>query len=726
MKLKRWVYVIAIGIAVFQAVPVKAATDISNCPSGEIVGQPPMAQVPTYDYDAVGILQFHFHFTSESWNYNTLKVGYYDQGCVFVSEQNTGQVGGVALPPAKNLLVKVETSVPGKYNFKVYNEDTGEFQGGGLGFVPNDFNQWGISITLSNVTGSYYQPTVDVVTTPAVPLQKPVQVPAKNPVLVVPGVMGTELLKDSALLWPNINRMLTDVGDHFLDDLALDQEFQPQTGISVGDLVKEPFPGEHYYDNLLSGLERMGYKENQNLFVFPYDWRFGVSEQTATALAERIKGIAGNFKIDVIAHSTGGLLLKKALQQTQGSFIDKAILIAVPNYGSSQAGKILTGGDDLGIPWLDPLEIKKLSQNFPVIYDLLPGAVLSEEPSENSNAKAWQNARDLHTHEFDNYDWSSRGVNSFVIAGCGSDTNGQTGDGTVEITSAVGNSTPDKTFYVMGSNHSKLPGAESSLEVIGDILDNQQTQNFTNPNITQELSKSGQIFSEKNSYEKLPIASLTKLMTGYVAYKNLNFKETAEVYPRTFWQVSPKLNLTFKDRILVQDLFDSMIIGSANDSAFALAQFYENSTQKNFIEEMNKTAAELGMLDTSFSNPAGFDSMQNFSTVSDLKILITKVFSLPAFKNLARKTSIEFTSLSGNSYKIKATNKLLNKYQDILAIKTGYTKESLGSMATVIDSGLGEIALIVLHSPEREKDTLNLREAVLNSTLKTEIRNLDF
>jgi hypothetical protein len=491
MKLKRWVYVIAIGIAVFQAVPVKAATDISNCPSGEIVGQPPMAQVPTYDYDAVGILQFHFHFTSESWNYNTLKVGYYDQGCVFVSEQNTGQVGGVALPPAKNLLVKVETSVPGKYNFKVYNEDTGEFQGGGLGFVPNDFNQWGISITLSNVTGSYYQPTVDVVTTPAVPLQKPVQVPAKNPVLVVPGVMGTELLKDSALLWPNINRMLTDVGDHFLDDLALDQEFQPQTGISVGDLVKEPFPGEHYYDNLLSGLERMGYKENQNLFVFPYDWRFGVSEQTATALAERIKGIAGNFKIDVIAHSTGGLLLKKALQQTQGSFIDKAILIAVPNYGSSQAGKILTGGDDLGIPWLDPLEIKKLSQNFPVIYDLLPGAVLSEEPSENSNAKAWQNARDLHTHEFDNYDWSSRGVNSFVIAGCGSDTNGQTGDGTVELTSAVGNSTPDKTFYVMGSNHSKLPGAESSLEVIGDILDNQQTQNFTNPNITQELSKCG-------------------------------------------------------------------------------------------------------------------------------------------------------------------------------------------------------------------------------------------
>lgn len=491
MKLKRWVYVIVVSIIVFRGLPAKAATDISNCPSGEILGQPPIAQVPTYDYDPAGILQFHFHFTSESWNYNTLKVGYYDQGCVFIREQNTGQVGGVVLPPVKNLLVKVEPSVPGKYNFKVYNEDTGEFQGAGLGFVPNDFNQWGISITLSNVTGSYYQPTVDVVSTAAVPLQQPAQAPARNPVLVLPGVMGTELFNDSGLLWPNINRMLTDVGDRFLDDIALDQDLRPLTEISLGDLVKEPFPGEHYYDNLLSGLEKLGYKENQDLFVFPYDWRFGVSEQTAAALAERMKGIAGNFKINVIAHSTGGLLLKKALQQTPGSFIDKAILIAVPNYGSSQAAKILTGGDDLGIPWLDPLEIKKLSQNFPVIYDLLPGAVLSEEPRANLNTKAWQNSRNLHTNEFDNYDWSSRGVNSFVIAGCGSDTNGETGDGTVGLASAVGNSSPDKTFYIMGSNHSKLPGADSSLEVIGDILGGQPPQQFTNPNITQDFSKCG-------------------------------------------------------------------------------------------------------------------------------------------------------------------------------------------------------------------------------------------
>ncbi len=491
MQLKLWVYIITVGIVVFRGVPVKATTDISNCPSGEIVGQPPISQVPTYDYDAAGILQFHFHFTSESWNYNTLKVGYYDQGCAFVSEQNTGQVGGVILPPGKNLLVKVEPSVPGKYNFKVYNEDTGEFQGAGLGFVPLDFNYWGIRITLSNVTGSYYQPIVDVVTTPVVPVQRPAQAPARNPVLILPGVMGTELSKGNSLLWPNVNQMLTDIGDRFLDDLSFNQDLQPIADISVGGVVKEPFPGEHYYDNLLSALEKLGYKENQDLFVFPYDWRFGVREQTTAALAERIKGIAGNFKIDVIAHSTGGLLLKKALQQTQGVFVDKAILIAVPNYGSSQAVKILREGDDLGIPWLDPSEIKKISQNFPVIYDLLPGAELSEEPGMNVNAKAWQNARNLHTNEFDNFDWSARGVDSFVIAGCGSDTDGESGDGTVGLVSAVANSTPDKTFYVLGSNHSKLPGAESSLEVISGILAGRSILNFSSPNITQDQSKCG-------------------------------------------------------------------------------------------------------------------------------------------------------------------------------------------------------------------------------------------
>ncbi len=229
---------------------------------------------------------------------------------------------------------------------------------------------------------------------------------------------------------------------------------------------------------------------------------------------------------------------------------------------------------------------------------------------------------------------------------------------------------------------------------------------------------SGEVISEKKSHSKLPIASLTKLMTGFVAYNALNFKEYAQVDPKYFWQVSPKLNLKANDSVLIQDLFDSMIIGSANDAAFALAQVYENSTEKNFVKQMNEQALALGMSNTSFSNPAGFDSLQNFSTASDLKILISNVFKIPAFKNLARKNSYSFSSKEGKSYIISATNKLLLKYQDILAIKTGYTKESLGSMATVLETDMGQIVLIVLDSNQREKDTLLLRQLVLDSSLK--------
>lgn len=229
---------------------------------------------------------------------------------------------------------------------------------------------------------------------------------------------------------------------------------------------------------------------------------------------------------------------------------------------------------------------------------------------------------------------------------------------------------------------------------------------------------SGKVISEKNSQTKLPIASLTKLMTGFVAYNTLDFKEYAEVEPKYFWQVSPKLNLKTKDNVLIQDLFDSMLIGSANDAAFALAQFYENSTKKNFVEQMNKEALGLGMTNTSFSNPAGFDSLQNFSTASDLKILISNVFKIAAFKNLARKNNYSFSSKDGKNFVVSATNKLLLKYQDILAVKTGYTKESLGSMATVLETDIGQIVLIVLDSNQREKDTLLLRQLVLDSSLK--------
>lgn len=223
----------------------------------------------------------------------------------------------------------------------------------------------------------------------------------------------------------------------------------------------------------------------------------------------------------------------------------------------------------------------------------------------------------------------------------------------------------------------------------------------------------GEVLAEKRPYEPLPIASLTKLMTAYVVYESLDLGAMADVWPKKSWLVPPYLNFTPGDSIKIQDLFNAMLVGSANDAGFALANYYNSQTGGNFVERMNEQVKILNMTGTSYSNPVGFDSDGNFSTANDLQILISRVFNIPAFKNLSRKTEYAFVSQSGKSYSVSATNQLIKKYPDLFAVKTGYTPGSLGSMATVLNSGGRETAIIILDSPQREADTLIVRQALI-------------
>lgn len=522
-----------------------ASLAVAECGSGSIVGHPPINQIPTYDYSEDGLVQFHFHFSEPEWNYNTLKVGLYNDDCILLSEPGRGQVGGVTLPPASNIVVKVTEFDPDKFNFKVYDDDTGEFFGTGLGFVPNDFNSPKINITLSSVTGNYYNPNIDIVTTPTVAMRKTTQELEREPVLIIPGAMGTELFDGPELLWPNVNKMVTDIGDDFLDPLSFNPDLKPSSErISEGDLVKEPFYGEHYYDTLIENLVSEGYAENQNLFVFPYDWRFGVSEEIVSDLNQRINNLAGSSKLNVIAHSAGGLLLKKVVQNYGGSKIDKAIMLGVPNYGAPQAIKILLFGDSLGIPWLNKSEIKKISQNMPIMYDLAPTSSYGSyfngmdfETLQNYmvngldlNLLATERARTLHDSGFDNFSLKDSGINTYNFVGCGIPTLSSiyqitqpvsqttlpydlqkvfgSGDGTVPIKSSVGNNDNTEQFYVLDANHGKFASQLNVIESIKQILQNNSSEVSSINKITknvEECSLQGKLVSIFGRVEGLTV-----------------------------------------------------------------------------------------------------------------------------------------------------------------------------------------------------------------------------
>src|SRR4029077_21109724 len=101
---------------------------------------------------------------------------------------------------------------------------------------------------------------------------------------------------------------------------------------------------------------------------------------------------------------------------------------------------------------------------------------------------------------------------------------------------------------------------------------------------------------------------------------------------------SPALNFLVGDSVKADDVFNSMLIGSCNDAALALADDVTGQTQKNFVDLMNQEAKTLGMANSSFENPMGFDNFNNYSTAQDIKILITETQQLAVFKDLGRMT----------------------------------------------------------------------------------------
>lgn len=287
------------------------------------------------------------------------------------------------------------------------------------------------------------------------------------------------------------------------------------------------------------------------------------------------------------------------------------------------------------------------------------------------------------------------------------------------------------SFYLLTlpkANISKeqILGAETAIR--GNVEVGRQkslVQKIKDPDFSNISAKSfivfnletGQVLAEKSADLKLPIASLTKLLTSLVSYEYLDLNHEILISNEDTNSTKPNLSLSKGDTVKAIDLFNSMIVGSSNDSAVALANFVSKTTGKKFTELMNSMAIKLSMNNSNFSNPLGFDSIYNYSTANDLKKLISATQNLAVYKNLGRRTSYEFLSSNGKKFAIKATNKLISTHQDIEAIKTGFTEGSKGSMATKIRINNVNFVFLVIGSEDREEDTLKLKDAISSNYL---------
>jgi len=204
------------------------------------------------------------------------------------------------------------------------------------------------------------------------------------------------------------------------------------------------------------------------------------------------------------------------------------------------------------------------------------------------------------------------------------------------------------------------------------------------------------ILLQKNSSQPLPIASLTKLMTGIIVLENYSSEEIIK---------TSKNN----EELTIKDLLYLMLVESNNDAAMALASDSSELDYKNFIDLMNSRAQEINLKQTSFVDPVGLSSC-NQSTASEIVSITKLALNSPLLMEIITTPETTITSIDRKFiHKITNTNKLLGKIPQLIGGKTGYTDEAGGCMMTlsrIKDNNY--LITVILGSSDRENDTEKL------------------
>ena len=222
-------------------------------------------------------------------------------------------------------------------------------------------------------------------------------------------------------------------------------------------------------------------------------------------------------------------------------------------------------------------------------------------------------------------------------------------------------------------------------------------------------TQSGRFLFAKNSRIKLPVASLTKILSAVVVLENFDTKEVVTIPKEALKVDEKKQSLYLDEKITVGNLLKLMLIESSNDAAYALA-WYANSKEVNFVDKMNEKARLLSMNESNFLDPAGLND-EAYSTSEDLVKLIKYSLKHDLIWEILTEKSIIVKSVDGKiEHKIDSTDQLLGVIPDIFGGKTGNTDKALGCMILVVDvpGKNDKIVSVILGSQDRFGDTKKL------------------
>jgi serine-type D-Ala-D-Ala carboxypeptidase (penicillin-binding protein 5/6) len=219
-----------------------------------------------------------------------------------------------------------------------------------------------------------------------------------------------------------------------------------------------------------------------------------------------------------------------------------------------------------------------------------------------------------------------------------------------------------------------------------------------------ENPATGEVLAQHSAWARVPIASITKLMTVLVTLDHARWRDVVRIRADAAAVGESTVHLRAGERIRVGDLVKAALIQSANDAAVALADYVGHGDRKVFVSMMNARARELGLERTHFVRPDGLDVAGHYSTARDVTTLAQDAMRNPRIRAVVR---LRNDTIAGGR-RLHTWNDLLGVFKGLYGVKTGHTGTAgWCEVAAVRQNGV-TLYTTVLGSPTRSQRNTDL------------------
>jgi len=214
------------------------------------------------------------------------------------------------------------------------------------------------------------------------------------------------------------------------------------------------------------------------------------------------------------------------------------------------------------------------------------------------------------------------------------------------------------------------------------------------------------IILSKNKDEKIYPASTTKLVTALTALNIYPLDEELTINKE--YSEGQVMGLKLGEKITIKSLVNALLVYSANDAAFTLANHHQNG-ESGFIEEMNLLVQKYGLKNTHFTNYDGIHNENHYSTPYDLSQIARLAIKNSTITETVKQKKIIVESVDKTiKHELSSTDELLGVVPEVEGLKTGFTEEAGGCFIGLINLNGHYLISVVTQSNDRFGDTKNI------------------